>query len=181
MLAGAIELTEAGKARARLQVLRHGSAAEMADFVRMISVPGCEIVTVGSALFPEEFEGHSREHLEFDPASRKPRHLVSSVYRLFPIVRQHFSTIYNADVDIEQIQEKFDDFSFRFNIRNVQNRGLVFMVLLQKAIAVPPVTYRDLVRDRVSTKRETRVASAEFDEPICDLTEAQTFPWRREA
>jgi hypothetical protein len=51
-----------------------------------------------------------------------------------------------------------DEFAFRFNRRTSKNRGLLFYRLVQQAVAVEPLTFRDLIQSAapVATKNHNQ-------------------------
>ena len=72
------------------------------------------------------------------------------------------------------------EYVFRFNRRHTRNRGLVFMRLLQRAVASKPVTYHALVRiSRPKTTHPTGVHASIRARP--GTLDVQTIdpPWRR--
>src|SRR5699024_4681851 len=70
-----------------------------------------------------------------------------AVHRLFLLVKRMIEGTYQGSGSAGHLQEYLDEFVFRFNRRHAAHRGLVFMRLLQRAVAAPPTVYRDLVRE----------------------------------
>ena len=48
----------------------------------------------------------------------------------------------------EHIEYYYDEFTFRFNRRNSNSRGMLFYRLLQNAVQLQPVTYTDIISNR---------------------------------
>jgi hypothetical protein len=77
------------------------------------------------------------------------------------------------------MQAYLDEFAFRFNRRRSRARGMLFYRLLEQAVQAPPRTYRSLVVDPGSARRNPppppptkRVRPASLDGDPVDR------PWR---
>ena len=147
LVAGAIEITEHRWGRARLAVITDASAESLQAFIRATVEPGSTVVTDGWTAYPPALSGYQHEQLNVS-ASGKPAHeALPAVHRLFALVKRSIDGIYHGSASVEHLGEFLDEFIFRFNRRNSRHRGMVFMRLLQRAVASPAVTYRDLVRN----------------------------------
>lgn len=78
------------------------------------------------------------------------------------------------------MQAYLDEFAFRFNRRRSRARGMLFYRLLEQAVQAEPRTYRSLVADPDSGRRnpprpppDKRVRPASLDDDPLDR------PWRK--
>ena len=106
--------------------------------------------------YPPALGGY--EHVPVNvSASGKPAHeVLPAVHRLFAQVKRMVEGTYQGSGSVGHLQEYLDEFVFRFNRRHSRHRGLVFMRLLQRAVAAAPVGYRDLVRGSLGSRRSGR-------------------------
>ena len=54
-------------------------------------------------------------------------------------------------VEADHLQSYLDEFIFRFNRRTAHQRGLLFLRLLERAVAADPIRYVDVVANRRPT------------------------------
>jgi len=74
-----------------------------------------------------------------------PAHtLLPGVHRLFSLSKRVLEGTYQGSVQPEHLQAYLDEFVFRFNRRTARRRGLLFLRLLEFAVAGPPARYTDL-------------------------------------
>lgn len=178
LVAGAIEITGSGWGRARLEVIPDASAASLRGFVRANVRQGSTIATDGWTAYPAALSGYVHEPVNVS-ASGKPAHVsLPAVHRLFAQVKRMIEGTYQGSGSIEHLPEYLDEFVFRFNRRHSRNRGMVFMRLIEKAVAGKPVTYRKLARaSRPKAIHPTGITGARSQPGTLDV-QSVTTPWR---
>ena len=67
------------------------------------------------------------------------------VHRVVSLLKRWLLGTHQGSVDPRHLQAYLDEFTFRFNRRNVRQRGLLFYRLLEQAVVTPPAPYRSLV------------------------------------
>ncbi len=72
--------------------------------------------------------------------------VLTAVHRVFSQAQRMIEGTYQGAGSSEHLQEYLDEYVFRFNRRSSRHRGLLFLRLLQRAVATPPVIYKDLIR-----------------------------------
>lgn len=146
LVAGAIEYTDAGWGRARLSVIPDASADSLRSFVTANIVLGSTVISDGWSAYPGALEGYVHDPVSVS-ASGKPAHeVLPAVHRLFSLAKRMIDGTYQGAGTAAHLPEYLDEFVFRFNRRHSKQRGLLFLRLLQCAVAHKRVTYRDLVR-----------------------------------
>lgn len=178
LVAGAIELTDRGWGRARLSVIPDASAETLKTFVQHNVSAGSTVVTDGWRSYPPALEGYTHAPLNVSTSGRPAHESLPAVHRLFALVKRTIEGTYQGSGSSEHLPEYLDEFVFRFNRRHSRHRGLVFMRLLQRAMASAPVTYRDLVRvPRAKAVRPPGVAGPRSRPGSLEI-EPQSRPWR---
>lgn len=180
LVAGAIEVTSSGWGRARMAVIPDASSASLRAFITASIAPGSTVVSDAWKSYPSALEGYSHEPLNVSASGRPAHESLPAIHRIFSLVKRMLEGTYQGGGSQEHLQEYLDEYVFRFNRRKTRDRGLVFMRLLQKAIAADPVTYRDLVRiSRPKDVRPAGLASATRSRPgSLDIAPAE-HPWRQ--
>jgi len=136
-----------GYGRVRLGIVPARSAWQLRKFIRASVEPGTLVITDGLAAYERALAGYRHEaHNESAPNALEPSAALPGVHRVFSLAERWLLGTHQGGVKEEHLQEYLDEFTFRFNRRHTQNRGMVFYRLLQHAVNATPVTYQDLVR-----------------------------------
>ena len=67
------------------------------------------------------------------------------VHRVAALLDRWWLGIHHGAIDADHLDYYLDEFTFRFNRRRSQARGLLFFRLLQQAVQHEPVPYKGLV------------------------------------
>lgn len=181
LVAGAIEVAPAGWGRARMAVIPDASAASLREFITANIAPGSTVVSDAWKSYPSALKGYDHEPLNVSASGRPAHEALPAIHRIFSLVKRMLEGTYQGGGSQEHLQEYLDEYVFRFNRRKTRNRGLLFMRLLQKAVASDPVTYRDLVRiSRPKDVRPTGLVTPTRRRPgSLDVTPLER-PWRKQ-
>ena len=181
LVVGAIEITETGWGRARMAVIPDASAASLRQFITENIAEGATVVTDAWKSYPPALAGkYTHEPFNISVSGRPAHEPLPAIHRIFALVKRMLLGTYQGGGSAEHLQEYLDEYVFRFNRRHTRQRGLVFMRLLQKAVAAVPTTYRDLVK--VSRPKQTRPAglpATTRSRPGTLDVDPQTRPWLR--
>lgn len=74
--------------------------------------------------------------------------LFPRVHRAASLLKRWLLGTHQGRVQRKHLPYYLDEFVFRFNRRSSRSRGLLFFRLMQQAIALTPIAYRDLVGGR---------------------------------
>jgi transposase-like protein len=144
-----IAVEKAGRriGRVRMRVVEDFTAADLCGFVRDCVEPGSTIRTDGRKSYlslPSDGFVHDRivqkEHEESASELLPGVHLVASLlkrWRLGP---------HQGRVRREHLGCYLDEFTFRFNRRTSRHRGKLFYRLVQQAVAIDPVPYKQIIK-----------------------------------
>jgi hypothetical protein len=125
-------------------------------------------------------DGYAHEPLNVSASGGPAHESLPAIHRIFSLAKRLLEGTYQGGGSHEHLQEYLDEYVFRFNRRHTRNRGLVFMRLLQRAVASEPVTYRALVRiSRPKTTHPTGVHTRARARPGTLDVDAIDPPWRR--
>ena len=67
------------------------------------------------------------------------------VHRIASLLKRWLLGIHQGAVSGKHLEYYLDEYTFRFNRRTSGSRGLLFYRLMQQAVVVNPVSYRQIV------------------------------------
>ena len=139
--------------RIRLARIPDASAASLEPAVQQAIEPGACVQT-------DDWSGYNRlrslgyNHEVIQPAAELGDNLLPRVNLIASLLKRWLLGTHQGAVRPSHLDYYLDEFTFRFNRRTSRSRGLLFYRLLQQAVALPPVTGKDLVGGRPLTKTQ---------------------------
>jgi transposase-like protein len=183
LVAVAVELHEPkGFGRCRLQVIPNAKAESLDPFLRDSITPGSTVVTDGLKSYPLAV-GSDYVHCPVNVArSGGPAHvLLPGVHRIASLAKRWLLGTHQGAVEGDHLQAYLDEFTFRFNRRQSEFRGLLFRRLLEQCVQVGPVSYQALVVNSVPKSQPPLPPGGSHRARATSLTAAETPippPWR---
>ena len=135
-----------GFGRVRMQRIPDASGSNLISFV-------CNSVKPGSTVLTDSWRGYNALH-QHDYIHKKvnlsesgdPAHVVMpGVHRISSLLKRWILGTLQGSVSDKHFDYYLDEYTFRFNRRNSKARGLVFYRLLQQAVMIKPVIYKEIV------------------------------------
>jgi transposase-like protein len=146
----AVEVHEPrGFGRVRMGTLADGAAASLHPFVTDNVEPGATVITDAW----QGYRGIERLGYTHDRRSQRaarargddPGDLLPGVGRVASLAKRWLLGTHQGSVDAAQLQSYLNEFTFRFNRRRSNSRGMPFYRVLELAVGHGPVRYRDLL------------------------------------
>ena len=170
IVAIAAEVRGRGTGRIRMSRVEDVAARSLIPFVQTTVAPGATVRTDGWSAY----SGLANQGYDHQPrsisASGDPAHIVmprvhrvaaSKLYHMLCLIAGGWAStmvpsmptmldrwwlgIHHGAIDADHLDYYLDEFTFRFNRRRSQARGLLFFRLLQQAVQHEPVPYKGLV------------------------------------
>ena len=147
IVAVAVEMrSPKGFGRIRLRRVDDVSGASLIGFVRDVAQPGSVILTDGwqgyAGLAKSGFV-HKRTSLR---AGNDPAHVVQpGVHRVASLLKRWLLGTHHGGVSSVHLDAYLNEFTFRFNRRTSQQRGMLFYRLLEQAVVTEPAPYKDII------------------------------------
>lgn len=146
----AIACEEDGKGIGRLRMGRipNASAVSLKRFVTKSVEPGSVVHTdgwvgYGDWLIPD----YAHEVTILKGKKDEAAELLPRVHRVASLLKRWLMGTHQGAVSQEHLDYYLDEFTFRFNRRTSQSRGLLFYRLLEQAAMAEAVTYKTMVKD----------------------------------
>ena len=146
-----------GFGRVRLRQVPDVSGPSLIGFIRDVVAPGATVITDGW----QGYHGlskhgyiHERRVLSANP---EPAHVVlPGPHRVASLLKRWLLGIHQGAVRQRQLDYYLDEYAFRFNRRTSKSRGLLFHRLMQQAVQIDPVPYRDILAISHSNRTTAR-------------------------
>lgn len=136
-----------GFGRIRLRQLTDKSENSVLPFIREEIAPGATLRTDGSAAYRNvrkySYEQDRVVHLGSDIAAHVT---MPGVHRVASLLRRWLTGTLQGAVQAKQLDYYLDEFTFRFNRRSSESRGLLFYRLLEQAVVTGPTRYSEIVK-----------------------------------
>jgi transposase-like protein len=138
-----------GIGRIRVRSVPDASADRLMPFVEDSIEPGSVVHTDGWLGYePLQSKGYRHQITFLRGNRRSPSELLPRVHRVVSLLKRWLTSTHQGAVSHEHLDYYLDEFTFRFNRRRSQARGLLFYRLLQQAVEVAPVPYKRLVEGK---------------------------------
>ena len=138
-----------GIGRIRVRSVPDASADRLMPFVEDSIEPGSVVHTDGWLGYdPLQSKGYRHQITFLRGNRRSPSALLPRVHRVVSLLKRWLMSTHQGAVSYEHLDYYLDEFTFRFNRRRSQARGLLFYRLLQQAVEVAPVPYKRLVEGK---------------------------------
>lgn len=122
------------------------SAASLRDFITTYIGAGATVISDDWRAYPPALASYGHQPVSVSATGRPAHEVLPAVHRLFALVKRMLDGTYQGSSTSEHLPGYLDEFVFRFNRRNSRHRGLVFLRLMQQAVATSGITYRQLVK-----------------------------------
>jgi len=135
-----------GFGRVRMQRIPDMSGDSLIPFV-------CKNIEPGSTVITDCWRGYNRlkEHKYTHKSinlseSGNPAHVhLPGVHRISSLLKRLLLGTHQGAVSPKHLDYYLDEYTFRFNRRTSRARGMLFFRLLEQAVCIPPMPYRQIV------------------------------------
>lgn len=132
--------------RIRMRVIPDASAQSLIPFVEESVEPGSVIHTdAWLGYVPLEKKGYIHEVTFLKGNKKSPSDLMPRVHHVIALLKRWLMGTHQGAVNRDHLDYYLDEYTFRFNRRQSRARGLLFYRLLQQAVEIDPVSYRQIV------------------------------------
>jgi len=140
---------EDGKGIGRIRMARvpDATAASLQPFVLVAIEPGSVVHTDGWNGYTDiETKGYIHEVGLLRGQKRLASEFLPRVHKIVSLLKRWLVATHQGWVSHEHLDYYLDEFTFRFNRRTSRSRGKLFYRLVQQAVQVEPVAYKDIVK-----------------------------------
>lgn len=143
LVAIAAEIDGAKIGRIRMQCIPQASERKLGQFIRRNIAEGSTVVTDGwRGYSAAALAGYTHKTVLGESLGEKE--VLPRVHRVASLLKRWLLGIHHGRVTPKHLDFYLDEFTFRFNRRTSQFRGLLFYRLLQNAVTMVPPTGREI-------------------------------------
>ena len=153
----AIAAEDKGRAigRIRLTCIPTAARVHLFDFLEHAIAPGSVVHTDGLLAYRGlEKLGFTHEITKLHGNSKSASRLLPKVHRVAALLKRWLLGTHQGSVSKEHLPYYLDEFTFRFNRRSSHSRGKLFYRLLQQAMQIDPIPYKE-IKKAISTGPRT--------------------------
>lgn len=136
-----------GFGRVRMKKIKSANSQNLLSFITENVAKGSEIRTDcwrGYASIKSNGYIHKKVNIS---ESGDPAHVsMPGVHRIASLLKRWLLGTHQGSVSSKHLAYFLDEYTFRFNRRKSKSRGMLFYRLLQQAVQIRAVTYKDLVK-----------------------------------
>ena len=135
-----------GYGRVRMRRIPDVSGASLVPFVCDIAEKGSGILTDGWGGYNQLAKcGYVHDRVVLSDTG-DPAHIsMPGVHRIAALVKRWLLSTHQGSVSGKHLEYYLDEYTFRFNRRKSQSRGLLFYRLIEQAVMTAPLPYRQIV------------------------------------
>lgn len=140
----AVEVLEPkGFGRIRLQRIPDVSKASLIGFVKASVEPGATVCTDGwRSYLTLADHGYTHERIVMTDGDDAAHVAMPGAHRVASLLKRWLLGSHQGAVEPQHLDAYLNEFTFRFNRRRSQRRGLLFYRLLSQAVRTPPTPYK---------------------------------------
>jgi transposase-like protein len=122
------------------------SADSLLPFVRSAVVPGATIHTDGwSGYVGLKAAGYQHKVSVLTTRSNPAHEVMPRVHKVASLLKRWLLGTHQGGIQRQHLDYYLDEFTFRFNRRRSNARGLLFHRLVEQAVAADPAPYRTII------------------------------------
>src|SRR4249919_808011 len=151
IVAVAAEQRGRGIGRIRLRRVKDVSAESLLAFLQDAVAPGATIHTDGWRGYAGLPAAGYRHQVTVVSGGSEPAHeVMSRVHKVAALLERWLLGTLQGGIQHQHLDYYLDEFTFRFNRRRSQARGLLFHRLVQQAVAIGPAPYHSIIKPGIS-------------------------------
>ena len=135
-----------GFGRVRMRRIPDVSGSSLVPFVCDVAENGSAILTDGWGGYNQLSECGYRHERVILSDTGDPAHIsMPGVHRIAALLKRWLLSTHQGSFSGKHLEYYLDEYTFRFNRRKSQCRGLLFYRLVEQAVQTAPLTYRQIV------------------------------------
>jgi len=142
----AVEIMEKGTGRVRMSLVSDASKKSLGKFINENIEPGSNLITDGW----KGYTGISKKgyHHEIEDKTKvlDGEEILPNVHRIASLLKRWLLGTHQNYIGEEYLSYYLDEYTFRYNRRKSNSRGLLFQRLIEQGVLHEPVEYKSIKR-----------------------------------
>jgi transposase-like protein len=130
--------------RVRLSLIKDASSESLSSFILDNIEQGSEIITDGWSSYSFLKDAGYVHTVYVQNKKKETEYQLPHVHLIISLLKRWILGTHQGAVSDKHMQSYLEEYTFRFNRRNAAKRGLLFYRLLEGAVAVEPITTKEL-------------------------------------
>lgn len=144
----AVEILPKGTGRVRVKIVPSAEGKHLLKFIR-------ENVTEGTAIITDGWTGYAQLDKKGYPHIKQRQviatndeEMLPNVHRIAALLKRWLLGTHQNYTSPDRLQKYFDEFTFRYNRRKSNSRGLLFHRIIEQAMIREPILTKDVLKNK---------------------------------
>lgn len=138
-----------GYGRVRMKCVSNTSSSNLVPFVCSVVLPGSEVRTDSWGGYNKlEKLGYVHKKINLSVSGDPAHVLMPSVHRIASFLKRWLLGAHQGAVSGKHLDYYLDEYTFRFNRRTSNARGMLFYRLFQQAVVSGPLSFKEIVNGK---------------------------------
>jgi len=145
----AIEVLPKGTGRVRLGIVPAATGKSLLQFVRANIEPGSTIITDGWKGYAQLSRKNYSHIVQRQIVAVNDEEMLPNAHRIAALLKRWLLGTHQNYVSQERLQKYLDEFTFRYNRRKSNSRGLLFHRLIEQAMIQKPILSKNVLKNKL--------------------------------
>jgi transposase-like protein len=142
----AVEIMEKGTGRVRMSLISNASKKSLKKFINENIETGSNLITDGWKGYTGISKGGYQHEIEDKTKLLDGEEILPNVHRIASLLKRWFLGTHQNYIGEEYLSYYLDEYTFRYNRRKSNSRGLLFQRLIEQGVLHEPVEYKSIKR-----------------------------------
>jgi transposase-like protein len=144
----AVEVLPKGTGRVRLQFIPSAEGKNLLQFISENVEEGATVVTDGWSGYAQLGENGYAQVKQKQVTATNNEEMLPNVHRIAALLKRWLLGTHQNYTSQDRLQKYLDEFSFRYNRRKSNSRGLLFHRIIQQAMIRKPILTKDVLENK---------------------------------
>lgn len=145
----AIEVLPKGTGRVRLGIVPNATGKSLLKFVRANIEPGSTIITDGWKGYAQLSRKNYSHIVQRHIVAVNDEEMLPNVHRIAALLKRWLLGTHQNYASQERLQKYLDEFTFRYNRRKSNSRGLLFHRIIEQAMIQEPILSKNVLKNKL--------------------------------
>jgi transposase-like protein len=145
----AVEVLPKGTGRVRLELIPSAEGKHLLKFISENVEKGTTVITDGWSGYAQLSENGYEHIKQKQVIASNNEEMLPNVHRIAALLKRWLLGTHQNYTSQDRLQKYLDEFSFRYNRRKSNSRGLLFHRIIEQAMIREPILSRDVLENKI--------------------------------
>lgn len=145
----AVEVLPKGTGRVRLELIPSAEGKHLLKFISDNVEKGTSVITDGWTGYAQLGENGYEHIKQKQVIATNNEEMLPNVHRIAALLKSWLLGTHQNYTSQDRLQKYLDEFSFRYNRRKSNSRGLLFHRIIEQAMIREPILSRDVIENKI--------------------------------